>query len=97
MAKKEVKKKKKVIEAPKAEPSPLFFDERSSKSISLVYLGVLSILLGLLATTPIMKPTMFSQTADFFVGMGIFGIVVGLIINNRKKISTLFDANKKNK
>lgn len=98
MAKKEVNKKKKIIEEPKTEKSSvIFLDERANKSTSLVLLGAIAVVLGLLSTTSIMARTIFSEKADFIVGVGLVGIVVGLILNNRNKIQALFNTEKKDK
>jgi hypothetical protein len=97
VAKKAVINKKKIKEETKTEqPSDIFLDEQTNKNVSLIYLGVVAVILGFLSTTSIMAKTIFSEKADFIVGMGLVGIVVGLIINNRKKISALFISNKKN-
>jgi len=98
VAKKEVNKKKKIIEEPKTEKSSvIFLDERANKSTSLVLLGAIAVVLGLLSTTSIMARTIFSEKADFIVGVGLVGIVVGLILNNRNKIQALFNTEKKDK
>ena len=96
MAKKIVKNKKTVGTETKTEQPPaIFLGEKTYPSVSLIYLGVVAVILGFLSTTPIMARTIFSEKADFFVGMGLVGIVVGLILNNRTKISAFFDSNKK--
>ena len=98
MAKKAIKSKKKIKEESKIEqPSVIFLDERANKSTSLIYLGAVAVILGFLSTTPLMAKTIFSEKADFIVGMGLVGIVVGLVLNYRKKILALFDSNKNNK
>lgn len=98
MAIKEAKNKKTVVEETKTEQPPvIFLDEKANTSVSLIYLGVVAVILGFLSTTSIMAKTIFSEKADFIVGMGLVGIVVGLILNNRKKILALFDSNKKDK
>ena len=98
MAKKAAINKKKVKEESKTEqPSVIFLDERANKSTSLIYLGVVAVILGFLSTTSLMAKTIFSEKADFIVGMGLVGIVVGLVLNNRKKILALFGSNKKDK
>jgi hypothetical protein len=96
VAKKATIKKKIVKENPKTEkPSVIFLDESANKSSSLIYLGVVAVILGFLSTTPLMARTIFSEKADFIVGMGLVGIVVGIILNNRKRISALFNSKKK--
>jgi hypothetical protein len=96
VAKKATIKQKIIKEDPKAEkPSVIFLDESANKSSSLIYLGVVAVILGFLSTTPLMGRTIFSEKADFIVGMGLVGIVVGIIINNRKRISALFNSKKK--
>ncbi len=98
MAKKAAINKKKIKEESKTEqPSVIFLDERANKSTSLIYLGVVAVILGFLSTTSLMAKTIFSENVDFIVGMGLVGIVVGLILNNRKKILALFYSNKKDK
>jgi hypothetical protein len=97
VAKKAVTNKKKNIEEIKTEqPAVIFLGEKSNKSMSLISLGLIAVVLGFLSATPIMAQTIFSEKADFIVGMGLVGIVVGLIINNRQRISDLFNSNKKN-
>jgi hypothetical protein len=78
-------------------PEVIIFDEKSNKPVSLILLGVIAIILGLLSTTPLMAKTIFSESADFIIGFGIVGIIVGLIINNRQKIQSFFGSNKKEK
>jgi hypothetical protein len=96
VAKKAVTNKKKSIEETKTEqPAVIFPGEKSNKSASLITLGFVAVVLGFLSATPIMAQTIFSEKADFIVGMGLVGIVVGLIINNRQRISDLFNSNKK--
>ena len=96
MAKKAVINKKKIKEESKTEQSSVvFLDEGANKSSSLIYLGVVAVILGFLSATPLMAKTIFSTSADFIVGMGLVGIVVGIILNNRKRISALFNSNKK--
>jgi hypothetical protein len=98
VAKKAEVKKKKIVEEIQAEkPSVVFLDESANKSISLITLGVVAVVLGLLSTTSLMAKTIFYETADFIIGMGLVGIVVGIILNNRKRISELFSSNKKDK
>jgi hypothetical protein len=98
VAKKAEVKKKKIVEETQAEkPSVVFLDESANKSMSLITLGVVAVVLGLLSTTSLMAKTIFYQTADFITGMGLVGIVVGIILNNRKRISELFNSNKKDK
>jgi hypothetical protein len=98
MAKKETKNKKMVVEESKPEQTPvIFMGEKAYPSVSLIYLGIVAVILGLLSTTPIMGKTIFTESADFIVGMGLVGIIAGLVLNNRKKIMALFDSNKKNK
>jgi hypothetical protein len=96
VAKKAEIKKKKIIEETQAEkPSVVFLDESANKNVSLITLGVVAVVLGLLSTTPLMAKTIFYETADFIFGMGLVGIVVGIILNNRKRITALFNSNKK--
>lgn len=98
MTNKVVKNKKTIVEDTKPEqPSVIFTDERSNKPVSLIYLGVLAVILGFLSTTPIMARTIFSERPDFIVGFGIVGIIVGLILNNRQKIQSFFNSDKKDK
>ncbi len=95
MAKKAVINKKKIKEETKTEqPSVIFMGEKANKSVGLIYLGVIAVILGFLS--PYIPKTIFSTSADFIVSMGLVAIVVGLIINNRKKILALFSSNKKN-
>ena len=88
------KKNKEVTET--AQPEVMFLGANSNKSTSLITLGVIAVVLGFLSATPIMAQTIFSESADFIVGMGLVGIVVGIILNNRQRISDLFNPNKKN-
>ena len=98
MAKKTEIKKKNIIDETKAEkPSVVFLDESANKSVSLITLGIVAVVLGLLSTTPLMAKTIFYETADFIIGMGLVGIVVGIVLNNRKRISDIFNSNKTNK
>ncbi len=98
MTNKVVKNKKTVVEETKPEqPLVIFSDEGSNKPVSLIFLGVLAVILGFLSTTPLMAKTIFSTSADFIVGFGIVGIIVGLILNNRHKIQSLFNSSKKGK
>jgi uncharacterized membrane protein HdeD (DUF308 family) len=90
----EIKKKKIIQEAQDEKGSVIFTDEKANKPISLVYLGILAVVLGFLSMTPIMARTIFSESADFMVGMGLIGIIVGLIINNRKKTSIISNSKK---
>jgi hypothetical protein len=98
VANKIVKNKKTVVTETKTEQPPaIFLGEKAYPSVSLIFLGVVAVILGFLSTTPIMARTIFSEKPDFIVGMGLVGIVVGLVLNNRKKISAFFDSNKKDK
>jgi hypothetical protein len=95
---KETINKKMVVEKSKPEQPPvIFMGEKGYASASLIYLGVVAVILGFLSTTSIMGKTIFTESADFIVGMGIVGIIVGLFLNNRKKILGLFDSIKKDK
>jgi hypothetical protein len=93
----EIKKKKIVEEIQAGKPSVVFLDESANKSVSLITLGIVAVVLGLLSTTPLMAKTIFYETADFIIGMGLVGIVVGIVLNNRKRISDIFNSNKTNK
>jgi hypothetical protein len=96
VAKKATVSKNKVEEKKKVEqPSVVFLDENANKSVNLVTLGVIAVVIGFLSATPLIARTIFSEPADYIVAMGFIGIVVGLIINNRKKISSLSEPNKK--
>jgi hypothetical protein len=97
VAKKAVIKKKKINEEKQTEiPSVVFLDGSEKKNLNLTTLGLIVVVLGFLSTTPLMAKTIFYQSADFMVGIGLVGIVAGIIINNRKRISDLFNSNKKN-
>lgn len=96
MANKIVKNKKTVGTETKTEQPPaIFLGEKAYPSVSLIFLGVVAVILGFLSATPLVARTIFSELADFIVGVGLVGIVVGLILNNRIKISAFFDSNKK--
>ena len=96
MAKKAAISKKMIKEESKTEQPPvIFMGEKSYSSVSLIYLGVVAVILGFLSTTSLMGKTIFTEKADFIVGMGLVGIVVGLVLNNRKKILALLNSNKK--
>jgi uncharacterized membrane protein len=97
VAKKAVTNKKKNIEETKTEqPAVIFLGEKSNKSASLITLGLIAVVIGFLSATPIIARTIFSEPADYIIVMGLVGIVVGLILNNRQRISDLFNSNKKN-
>jgi hypothetical protein len=97
VAKKAEIKKKKIVEETQAEkPSVVFLDESANKSTSLITLGLIAVVIGFLSATPIIARTIFSEPADYIIVMGLVGIVVGLILNNRQRISGLFKSNKKN-
>jgi len=82
------KSKKKNVPSQQAnsdQPSVIFLDEKSNQPVSLITLGVLAVIMGFLSKTPLMAKTIFSSPADFMVLFGVIGIIVGLIMNYRKK------------
>lgn len=82
------KSKKKNVPAQQAnsdQPSVIFLDEKSDQPVSLITLGVLAVIMGFLSKTPLMAKTIFSSPADLMVLFGVIGIIVGLIMNYRKK------------
>jgi hypothetical protein len=67
------------------QPAVIFMDEKSNRPVSLVTLGVLAVIMGFLSKTPLMAQTILSSPADIMLIFGFLGIVVGLIMNYRKK------------
>lgn len=98
MATKTAKNKRAIVEGKKTEqPAVIFTDEKANRPVSLILLGLIAVILGILSTTPIMAKTIFSTSADFIVGFGIVGIIVGLFLNYRQKIQAFFIGIKKGK
>lgn len=77
-------------------PSVIFLDEKASRPVSLILLGVIAVVMGFLSKTPIMAKTIFSAPADFMVIFGLIGIVAGLILNYRRSHPSVSKAGKKN-
>jgi hypothetical protein len=52
--------------------------------ISLILVGVVAVILGLISTTGLMAKTFLTVSGDFMLVMGIIAIAVGVILRLRK-------------